>query len=226
MQLLDYAAVPGVAECRLDDKTLASLPANEAPAPWDCDLSAVLWWARAGAAARAAAADVLAGGRAPLAVIGGLVSYANTPVGAYHEVLGAIALRRGKDVVATVPFMAVDSTRSLVGGRGNWSLPKSLARFRGEPGAGTASAAGAGWSVSVSARPFGPRFPVAAKGTLVQPWPDGAHRAARLAGRSRARLAVVTVAVESDADLPNWLRPGRHLGAVLSQTRFTLSESQ
>jgi len=226
MQLLDYAAVPGVAECRVPDETLAALPANEAPAPWDCDLSAVLWWARPGAAARAAAAGVLIDGGSPVAVIGGLISYANTPVGSYHEVLGAVAIRRGRAVVGTVPFMAVDSARSLVGGRGNWSLPKCLAKFDGEPGSGTSSAAGAGWSVTVSARPFGPRFPVTAKGTLVQPWPDGARRASQLAGRSRARLAVVTVAVESDGDLPAWLRPGRHLGAVLSQTRFTLSESR
>jgi len=176
---------------------------------------------------RAAAGDVGPDGGAPLAVIGGLVSYSQTPVGAYSEVFGAVGLRRGRRVLGTVPFMAVDSRRSLVGGRGNWSLPKCLAEFSGSPEAGHRVASGAGWTVRVDVRPFGPRFPVVARGTIVQPWPDGERRTAVLRGRGRARLAVVTVAVESDdGALATWLRPGRHLGAVLSQTRFTLGEAR
>jgi hypothetical protein len=46
-----------------------------------------------------------------------------------------------------------------------------------------------------------------------------------LDGRGRSRAAIVTVEVTSRGDLAGWLRPGRHLGAVLLDTRFTLSEA-
>jgi hypothetical protein len=88
------------------------------------------------------------------------------------------------------------------------------------------SAEGDGWTVRAAARPFGPAVPVRLAGTLLQQWPDGVVRAARLRGRGRARAAVVTVDVRSTGQLASWLRPGRHFGAVLSQTRFTLSEAR
>ena len=222
-QTVDYANVPSVAECRLDAETLAALPPNDAPAPWDVDLTGVVWWGRGGRAA--AKADGPVSGSA-VAAIGGLVSHARTPVGPYHEVYGAVGVRRGRSVVGTIPFMAVDSPRSLVGGRGNWSLPKCLAQFEGEPGDAVLSARGAGWLVRVRVRPFGPSYPMAMKGTIEQQWPDGVARQSKLDGHSRGRSAIVHVEVESDHDLPAWLRPGRHLGAVLSQTSFSLSEAR
>ena len=223
-QVTDYAAVPGIAECTLDEATLADLPPNDAPAPWDCTLTAITWWARGGRSAARAAGSV-ATGRA-LAVVGGFVSYETTPVGRYHEVYGAVGVRRDRGVVGTIPFMSVDSRRSLVGGRGNWSLPKCLAKFTGEPGDGTMTARGDGWTVRATARPFGPHFPLPMTGTIVQPWPDGRLRESTLTGRARARAAIVTVDVESSGELASWLRPGRHLGAVLSQTTFGLSASR
>jgi len=223
MQTFDLAAVPGISECTLDEATLGDLPANEAPAPWDCDLTAVVWWGRGGkAATRAAGAGAGPAGRA-LAVIGGMVSYQRTPVGKYHEVYGAIGVRTGRSVRGTIPFMSVDSRASLVGGRSNWSLPKCLADFDGEPGTGTMTARGSGWTVRASVRPFGPHFPLPMTGKIVQPWPDGELRESLLDGKARARSALVTVEVESDGELATWLRPGRHLGAVLTRTRFSLS---
>jgi len=223
----DYAAVPGVAECTLDETTLADLPANDAPAPWDVELSGVVWWGRGGRRARAATGRPAHDRARAVAVIGGIVSYSRTPVGPYHEVYGAVGLRRGRQVVGTIPFMSVDSPRSLVGGRGNWSLPKCPAEFTGEPtGDRTLSARGAGWLVRVTVRPFGPRFPLPMKGTIEQPWPDGVLRRSELDGKARARLALVHVEVESEGELAGWLRPGRHLGAVLSPSSLTLSEAQ
>jgi hypothetical protein len=226
MQTTDYANVPGVSECRLDEVTLAELPANEAPAPWDCELSGLVWWCRGGRAATQAAGSGAPGGARGLAVLGGFVAYDRTPVGRYSEVYGGIGVRRRRGAVATIPFMAVDSRASLVGGRGNWSLPKCLAEFTGRPGEGTVTARGSGWTVRATARPFGPQFPLPMTARMVQPWPDGARRESLLRGKARARSAIVTVEVESEGELADWLRPGRHLGAVLSHTSFTLSESR
>jgi hypothetical protein len=219
MTLEQLRAVPGVPECALDDRTAATLPATAAPAPWTTTCESIIWYA-CGNRAAAVAAGVE--GR-PFAVIGGLVSYAETPIGPYREVFGTVALGRGRGVRGTIPFMAVDSPVSLVGGRGNWSLPKTLARFEGDPRDGVMSAHGQGWHVRARARPFGPHYPVPMRGRVLQRWPDGQVREAVLAGRGRARSAVVTVEVSSTGPLPIWLRPGRHLGAVLADTRFTLS---
>jgi hypothetical protein len=223
--LADVRAVPGVAECELDDATVASLPGESAPAPWQVRCASIVWYGRGGRAAGLAAGAVAAGGRA-LVTIGGLVSYADTPVGPYHEAFATVAVRRGRGVRGTIPFMAVDSLVSLVGGRQNWSLPKCVARFEGEPSAtgSTMTAEGDGWRVSATARPFGPRYPLPMRGRLVQAFPDGVLRESALSGRGSARSALVRVEVSSTrGDLPRWLRPGRHLGAVLLDTAFELT---
>jgi Acetoacetate decarboxylase (ADC) len=226
MTITDLRAVRGVPECALDDVTVAALPSQVARAPWTVTCSSITWYARGGRAAGAAAGPVAPSGRA-LVTIGGLVSYTDTPVGPYHEAFGTVAVRRGRSVRGTIPFMAVDSLPSLVGGRANWSLPKCLARFTGEPSpsGSTMTADGDGWRIVATARPFGPRYRAPMSGRLVQPWPDGALRESVLSGTGHARSAIVTVHVESTrGDLAAWLRPGRHLGAVLLDTSFTLAE--
>lgn len=221
----ELITVPGVAECRLGEATVAALPSEAPPAPWAAECSAIVWYGRGGAAASRAAGVAAEDGQA-LATIGGLVSYSNTPVGSYHEVFGTVAVRTGRAIRGTIPFMAVDSLASLVGGRQNWSLPKCPAAFTGEPaisGSTTAmTAEGDGWFVRASARPFGPSYRVPMRARMVQPWPDGLLRDAALDGSSRSRSAIVTVEVRSRANLASWLRPGRHLGAVLTGASFTL----
>jgi hypothetical protein len=219
----ELTEIPGVSECALDPATLAGLPDTVPPAPWhDCRLTSILWLGLGGrAAGRAAGAANPAGARG-LAVVGGMVSYSETPVGAYHEVFGTVGLRAGRSVRGTVPFMAVDSPASLVGGRTNWSLPKCLARFTGEPADGEMSAEGADWRVHVHARPYGPSYPIPMSGRITQPWPDGRLRDAPLAGRGHGRSAIVTVQVDSAGELPGWLRPGRHLGTVVHEASFTM----
>jgi hypothetical protein len=125
-------------------------------------------------------------------------------------------------VRGTVPFMAVDSADSLVGGRTNWSLPKSLAEFSGEPGDPELTAKGDGWLVRVRTRPYGPTFRMPMSGRIVQAWPDGMLREAVVDGSGRGRSAIVSVEVESTGDLPLWLRPGRHLGTVVARASFTM----
>jgi hypothetical protein len=226
LEPVELLAVPGVAESTLDDATVASLPAQAPPAPWDCTSAGIVWWGRASGVPSSSVAALLPDGGRPVVAIGGMISYASTPVGTYHEVFGGIGLRNGRGVDISIPFMAVDSRDSVVGGRQNWSLPKVLAQFRGEPAALAMTASGDGWTVRVSARPIAPRIPMRTNGRVLQRWPDGKVRAALLSGRAKSRLAIVTVAVESTGDLASWLRPGRHLGAVMSDVRFALPAAE
>lgn len=222
----DLAAVPGVPETTLDEGLLAGLPPNRAPAPWRVRSSAVVWWSRPNDAARGALPPALRERATPVSVVGGLVRYAETPVGQYDEAFGVVAYRIGRRVGATVAFMAVDSPASLVGGRGNWSMPKTLAQFEGEPTSGQSfSAVGnSGWTVSANAHAFGPPLPALSRARVVQEFPDGVLRDSRLSARGRMRLARVQVAVDSPAGLSEWLVPGRHTGAIVSGLRFSLGE--
>lgn len=220
-KVADLRAVPGVPESMLDEVTAASLPPAAPLAPWECDSSGIVWLTR-GRDVRATLGDLLPREGKAAVVVGGLISYARTPVGEYREVFGGVGLRKGRDVSVSIPFMAVDSRDSVVGGRQNWSLPKVLAEFTGRPDERTMTASGDGWTVRVSARPIGPRLPVKTTGRVVQYFPDGALRSAILTGRAKSRPAIVTVEVESSGQLASWLRPGRHLGAIMSGTTFTL----
>jgi hypothetical protein len=184
------------------------------PAPWTCRCQAVVWFGRA----PKAAADDLPGelaGRRALGVVGGIVRYLDTPVGAYDEVFAAIGVRHGRAVAGHIPFMAVDSADSVAGGRGNWALPKTLASFVGD--LGSIQARAVGWRVGVAARPVGPAAPLSSRGVNLQQWPDGRLRRATLRLRGRARAAVVSI----DSDHP-LLASGRHVGAVLPEATFVL----
>lgn len=221
----DLLAVPGVPESTFDAATAAALPAEAPLAPWECDSSGIVWLTR-GRGVRETLGDLLPRSGKPAVVFGGLISYARTPVGPYREVFGGVGLRTGRDVAVSIPFMAVDSPDSVVGGRQNWSLPKVVAEFTGEPEERAMTASGDGWTVRVTARPIGPRLPVKTNGRVVQYFPDGALRSAVLTGRAKSRPAVVTVEVSSSGQLASWLRPGRHLGAIMSGTTFTLPPMQ
>jgi hypothetical protein len=226
MTTVDMRSVPGVPECELSDETVAALPAAVPGAPWTVRCSSITWYGRGGrSAARAAGGTVVASGRA-LATVGGMVSYTDTPVGPYNEVFGVVAYRDGRAVLGTIPFMAVDSLTSLVGGRANWSLPKTMAEFADSSTSSrrVMTAEGDGWLVRATARPFGPSFRVPMTSRMAQLWPDGVVRTATLTGTGRSRLAVVMVHVDSRGPLPQWLRTGRHLGSVLTDVEFTLTE--
>ncbi|MBB3037370.1 acetoacetate decarboxylase family protein [Hoyosella altamirensis] len=228
MELADLVRVHGVPESALDAEVAERLGANQAPAPWQCLARSVLWFGRGGvAAARAVAPSVGRGGRA-LGVIGGMVQYFDTPVGSYAEVFGAAGIRNGRRVVGSVPFMAVDSETSLVGGRTNWALPKTLATFEGAPEAGkTMTAQGRDWHVQVTARALGPAVPMPTLSTaLAQQWPDGSVGLSSMRAWGRVRPAIVTVEIDAPPTLSGWLRPGRHVGAVFESMEFTLGQPQ
>ncbi len=226
---IEVTGLKGVPETALSAALAAGLPLNQAEAPWECRCSALLWLGRGGRAAAAALPPGLAGSPA-LATVGGFVRYSATPVGPYDEVLGMVASRTGLRPWGNVAFMSVDSQPSLVGGRTNWAMPKTLARFEGEPAPGrTMTGTGSDqipWSVSASSRVIGPALPFKSKGTARQQFSDGRIGDSLLTFAGRVRPAIVTVEVSSAGTLPRWLRPGRHLGAVIEEATFTLGEPQ
>ncbi|MCU1642857.1 MAG: hypothetical protein JWN03_3132 [Nocardia sp.] len=220
--------VHGVPETALTAALVEHLPVNAAAAPWNCSAEAVFWLGRGGAPATAALPPRLRGKARALGVIGGFVRYTETPVGSYDEVLGAIAFRQGLRPRGHVAFMAVDSETSLVGGRTNWAMPKTLASFSGDLASGTMTATEAvggapKWTIGITARSFGFALPLHATGTVLHQSHTGDIAAAALHTRGRAKLALIDTSVDGDGDLPHWLRPGRHLGVLVPRLQFTLS---
>jgi hypothetical protein len=135
----------------------------------------------------------------PVATVGGMVTYASTPVGPYDEVFALVALLRGTRVYGHVPFMAVDSEESVAGGRRNWHLPKTLAAFAGDAASGRMAAEADGWRVRVAARALGPAVPFTIRFLLAQPRAEGGEVVSPGGGRARVRPALVRVRVEGDA---------------------------
>ncbi|GAB2682583.1 acetoacetate decarboxylase family protein [Thalassiella azotivora] len=223
---LDVAGAP---ETRLGREVLATLAAVRAvPAPWTCTLDALVWWAPVGSGRRAALAAVVPpsvrSGRRPLLVVGALVDYRDSPVGPYREAVGAVLLAGRDGLAVHVPFLAVDSTASLVGGRREWALPKTSATFDRPADGPPVSASGEGWHVTASARtvPRALAAPGLLVGRLVQlRGRDPVTTPVRVAGR--VRPAVVRVAVRSAAGrqpgrrgragLAGWWPRGRCAGA-------------
>lgn len=223
----DLAGVHGVPESAVSQALLATLPAHVAPAPWTVTCDALLWFGRGSDAATAALPPSLRAGHSALTVVGGLVRYHQTPVGPYDEVLGLVGSRTGRSLWGSVCFMAVDSPASLVGGRVNWGMPKTLGAFAGEIGHGrTVVARGVDetdWQVSATPRAFGPRLPARSRAVTRQQLSDGRIGDSGLRARARVRAARVDVEVRSGGALASWLRPGRHLGVVVERATFTLA---
>lgn len=195
----------------------SATPPEIPPAPWHSRVDALLWLHRAAPAARAVLPPALAA-RAGLPVtIGGLISYRDGPVGPYGEVFGAPLMLRGAPMLSHVPFMAVDSTASVAGGRGNWALPKELAEFDGDPGRpGAVTARGDGWELRVTTTARTRRLPLALRMLAAQVWADGEVRTFSVTLRGRARLARVEVEHLAGSPLADWLVEGRHLAVLLS----------
>jgi hypothetical protein len=199
------ADLPGVPESALPAALLEQLPASTTPAPWHCRVRAVVWVQRA--PSPLPAGSPYAGKVLPLTV-GAVVDYLDTPVGPYREVFAGPLLRRAGRPLVHIPFIAVDSLASVHGGRAHWALPKAMASFTGDIGAGHAVVRGDGWSVLVGATAYGPRLPIVS--------PFGSAQRGRTAAvdlRGRGRLARVEVTATGPS-LTGWLGTGRHAGTV------------
>ena len=217
--------LPSVPESRLPATVAGRLPDATPDAPWSVKADGVIWFHRASDGAREALPSAVRDLPALPVTIGGLINYHDTPVGPYHEVLGAPLMLRNPLPHLSVPFIAVDSVPSVHGGRAHWGLPKVLAAFDWLPSGPTVAVEGDDWSVRVDTRAFPVTFPYAGLLPQIQPLPGG-----RL-GRSLARMlafarpAFVTVATEGPS-LPSWLLPGRHPGLVLRSARITVGRTR
>lgn len=227
----DIAGVPGVPETTLPADLITDLPANLAPAPWNVRGSAVVWWNRAKPSAADALPETLRATHKPVMVIGGFVRYTDTPVGTYDEVFGIIASKGPggpKDIVSTVAFMAVDSPTSLVGGRTNWSMPKTLARFDGSPNAAMTALSDTDqtWTVTSRARALPVGMTRSTKAMIRQVFPDGSLGDTAMKSGGKMRPALISVAVESDGPLAEWMVPGRRLGMILENVQMDFTPAK
>ena len=194
-----------------------SAPPPPPPPPWHSRIDALLWLHPATPAARAALPPELAPKAWLPVTVGGLISYREGPVGPYGEIFGAPLMLRGAPMLSHVPFMAVDSERSVAGGRGNWALPKVLVAFEGDPGVpGRVVARGDGWEIRVNATARRRRFPLALTMRAAQVWEDGVVREFAVRMRGRARLARVDVEHLRSSPVSPWLIAGTHLAVQLS----------
>jgi hypothetical protein len=221
--------VAGVPESVLADADAARLPAGSAPAPWDTVLDAVVWFHRAAPGAADWLPRSLRGRRVLPVTVGALVSYRETPVGPYREVLGSpVLLAEWPLAAAVVPFIAVDSLASVHAGRANWQLPKTLARFEWPESTARGfeiDAEGERWSVHASVRPRRRAFPLVAPLHNRQVTPDGGE--ITFASRAHARARPASVELETrGTSLPGWLRSGHHPGLVLEGARVTVGEAR
>lgn len=224
---MNLDAVAGVLETRLGPliDSLGSAADVRAPAPWQCTGEALVWVSRPTKAAARVLQAQFPGNR-PLIVVGGFIRYLETPVGPYDEVFAIAGSHSGSRPWGTVPFMAVDSSISLVNGRINWGLPKTLASFDSVDGPPlewrAASVGDASWRVSASARPMrGISAPMSANAVCRQRT-GSAVGSTTMCLRGRVRPAMVCTDVFSTGSLDEWLRPGRHLGAVVTDLSFSL----
>lgn len=199
------ADLPCLPESRLPESLLADLPVSTPRPPWDCRVRAVIWVQRAPSPLPSSSAYA---GRVRPVAMGALVDYLESPVGPYREVFAGPLLRGTLLPVVHIPFIAVDSLPSVHGGRAHWALPKTVASFTGDIGAGQAAAVGDDWSVGVDAVARGPRLPL--RGPLSS---SQAGRRAVVSLRGRGRLALVDVTA-TGLTLGGWLGSGRHPGVV------------
>lgn len=208
-----------IAENQLDPVTRASLPDVDAPAPWRAKARAIAWSSRPRGDARELVTELLrplGPDAVPLSVAGALLSYSSTPVGTYNEIMAVVVYRQAHQIRCHTPFIAVDSLATLVGGRVNWSLPKILADFDGEPAPGTRFAARTP-TLSISATAHASRLtlpwvlpPLA---PMIQVGDDGARVGMRLKGYGFARRAHVTVET-TGSEIINALLPSGTYGSV------------
>jgi hypothetical protein len=221
--------VHGVPESALADDDAARMPGASAPAPWNTVLDAVVWFHRAAPGAADRLPAPLRGRRALPVTVGALVRYAETPVGPYHEVLASPVLLSGsRGPEAAVPFIAVDSLPSVHGGRENWALPKTLARFdwpERPRGGFELDAEGDGWSVHASVRPRPRKLPLAAVLRNRQVTPAGEEIVFGSRMRGAARIATVELETRGPT-LPGWLRSGRHPALVIEGAAVHVGAAQ
>lgn len=222
---LPYAATDavGLPETHLPDSLVQRLPGSVAAAPWEAKCQVVTWLHAVDEAALAVFPAAIRPAT-PGVVSWALVQYSATPVGPYNEI-AATLLPDDPDGYGHIPFIVVDSLSSIVGGRGNWLLPKALARFAWSEDGRSVNVtpeepATPTWSVSVSYEPLGDATDTTVPSQLQQVAVDGSVH--RFNGEMTGSLFAATVTVDGRADglLSSLLAPGRYDGMVISRCSF------
>jgi hypothetical protein len=220
----ELALIPSAPESVLTPAVARRLPPTAPAAPWRCTFDGVVWLQRAGAAAASVLPVRLQRGRALPWLVGAGVHYTASPVGSYSEVYAGLLVQKGFRVAAHIPFMAVDSSASVRGGRASWALPKTWATFDGTRlDEGVVAAAGEGWQVSARARAFGPRVPMRAALPCTQVRPDQAVGSFTSTISGSTRPCLVDVDVASERSLAGWMTSGRHLATQWANASLTVS---
>jgi hypothetical protein len=205
----DPATVPGLPESHLRPEHLAALSKSPPPAPWTCRARALVWVQRT---TERPAFDWQ--GRPLPVAVGGFIEYLDTPVGPYHEVLAGSLVRSARIPAVQVPFIAVDSMDSVAGGRRNWALPKTVARFETDLTRATARAEGDGWTATIipTRAVHRPALPLPIRLRFSAVGPLGTSRTSL-----RAHGRVIRVRTEVDGEtLTGWLGRGTHLAVLLT----------
>jgi hypothetical protein len=213
----------GLPECALPADLAARLPAAVAPAPWDVRGSVISWTHEVDDVACAAYPAAIRPDRIALAAWA-LVRYEDSPVGPYDEI--ALTLIGDGGERGHIPFIAVDSLPSIVGGRANWLLPKVLGRFDWAPDGcavtvcGEQPEGGPAWRMSVSWKATADRVEVSLPNDLQQVsrtgdvgWFDGAIT-------GEVAPAAVTVDAHATGPLGSVVRSGRFDGGVMAACRM------
>jgi hypothetical protein len=225
----EVTGLVGVPETRLPPDVADALPTSTPGAPWRVRMSALLWRHRARPEASAALPHPLTPKRSGI-TNAGFVRYAETPVGAYGEVMAApVTLRGGLLPRVHVPFIAVDSVPSVHAGRAHWALPKVLASFTWpEDGldAGVIRADGDGWWLSARVVHTGPRIPLFGRSVNAQVRPDGRVGISSTGMRGWARVVTIDVDMDPTASFASWLVPGRHRGVLLTNARLSMGAAR
>ena len=217
-------AASGLPETHLPESLIAQLPASVAGAPWHTRCQTVTWLHPVDEAAlNALPAAIRPAGISVVAWA--LVRYADTPVGPYDEIAATLLPADGGDGYGHIPFIAVDSLPSIVGGRANWLLPKALAEFdwTDDEKSVTVSAhvpATPAWTIRVSIDVTSDAMPLDIPNHVQQVSTDGEVRRFDGTLSGAMRMASVTVDGHADGPLAALLVPGRYDGTVLSDCEF------
>jgi hypothetical protein len=182
------------------------------PEPWDLHGHGyVSIW-------RVPAADLppLPAGLTPVTLFGkamvgtAFVDYLPGSMVAYHELLAAVLVRRGRRLGVTITHIWVDNPVSKAGARAMWGIPKELAEFEL-----THEPSFSGVAKALASARFWPRPPalrLPARMTVVQTL-HGALRSTPVRATARLGLARATWELVSDGSL-SWLRSGRPMVSV------------
>ena len=222
MTATELARVAGTPQTALSAEQIAAFGEHIAPAPWVATGSALLWWQPPNRALVEVIDSRLGRIGPPLGVIGGLLRYADTPVGGYDEVLTSVIYATRRGVRTTTPFITVNSPATLVAGRTNWALPKVPGTFSGDLETGM-TCSGDAWSLRIDASAADRGLPVRSGFWASQVWPDGLVRSSKLGMTARVRPAIARVKVDADPTLSGWFRSGRYPAILTHDFQGTLS---